>query len=150
MGLTIDNGQLMTSIPGSEVIKPLKRLVRDIAAKEVNSRSFNKTKQMVDYVQGFGKAERPDLTKRRAPLAVEGLQKKEFAKTATVAVKRRKRSVSERVNVVPKSCPRGWDKPGLQPDPDASNGTSAMADGRCRPPFGTLERFFSRSLLSTS
>ncbi|MDP1730175.1 MAG: hypothetical protein Q8L54_03160 [Devosia sp.] len=105
MGLTVEDGQLMTTLPGNEVIKPLKRLVRDIAAKEVNSRSFNKTKQMVDYVQRFGKAERPDLAKTQAPRSVEGLQKKEFTKTGTAAAKRRQKSVSERPNVVPKNCP---------------------------------------------
>jgi hypothetical protein len=56
-------------------------------------------------VQRFGKSDRADLSKTVPARAVEGLQKREFTKTAaTPATKRRQKSVSERLIVVPKNC----------------------------------------------
>ena len=62
LGLTVENGQLCTVLPGSELLKPLKKMVADIAAKKVDSRSINKTEKMIQHVRGFGKADKPDLS----------------------------------------------------------------------------------------
>ncbi|BCH23582.1 hypothetical protein [Mesorhizobium sp. L-8-3] len=104
LGLTVKDGQLSTTLPANEIIKPLKKMVRDIADKKVNSRSFNKTEQMVNYVRGFAKADSPDLTKKIAERALEGIQKSEFTKTSAKPA-RRKPDPSDRREVVPKGCP---------------------------------------------
>ncbi|MCW5724932.1 MAG: hypothetical protein KIS81_08230 [Maricaulaceae bacterium] len=103
LGLTVRDGRLHTTLPGSEVIKPLKRIVRDIADKEVNSRSFNKTEQMVKYVQGFERPDIPDFTKKSASRPIEAIQKSEF-KITTTRRKNRRPDSSDRRQVVPKNC----------------------------------------------
>jgi hypothetical protein len=106
LGLTVEKGQLCTVLPGNELIKPLKKIIHDIANKAVDSRSFNTTDKMVDYVRGFGKADRPDFTKKVRGRPVEGIQKGEFAKASSAKVGRKKRAaLSARREVIPKNCP---------------------------------------------
>lgn len=104
IGLSVKDGQLLTTLPGDEVIKPLKRFIIDIAEKNVDSRRFNKTVPMLDYVRGLKKADKPDLSKKVAERPVEGIAKAEFQKgAATKKSPRRKKSLpSERLQVVPK------------------------------------------------
>ena len=106
IGIAVKDGQLVTELPGAEVIKPLRRMVLDIAEKKKTSRSFNKDSQMVDYVRGFEKGDKPDLTKKVAERPVEGIEKAEFTKSATKAkATRRRPDPSDRKEVVPRSCP---------------------------------------------
>lgn len=102
IGLSVKNGQLHSTLPGSELIKPLRRMVLDIAAKKVQSRTFNKTEQMLDYVREFAKADKPDLTKKVSERPIEGIQKGEFS--GARARGRQRGTQPERRNVVPKTC----------------------------------------------
>ena len=106
LGLTVENGQLQTVLPGSELIKPLRKIVRDIAEKTVDSRKFNKTERMVEYVEAFGKADKPDFSKKTGSRPVESIQKTEFAPAARARRGATRRSPNaERRHVVPKNCP---------------------------------------------
>ena len=66
--------------------------------------SFNKTERMAEYVRGFGKADKPDLSKKVGDRPIEGIQKSEFSKHPKTR-KRRTTDPSERKQVVPKNCP---------------------------------------------
>jgi hypothetical protein len=104
--LTVKDGQLHSTLPGSELIKPLRKIVEDIANKEVESRRFNKTEQMLGYVRGFGKAHRADRSKTTSERPIEGIQKSEFARaTKQRAAKKKRSGPSERLQVVPRDCP---------------------------------------------
>lgn len=105
LGLTVENGQLHSQLPGSELIKPLKRIVLDIADKTVDSRRFNKTEKMLDYVRSFKKGDKPDFSKKVVSRPIEGIQKSEFAGAARSRGPKRKRLAGERRQVVPKNCP---------------------------------------------
>jgi len=100
VGLSVKNGQLVTHLPGAEIIKPLKRIVLDIANKKVTSRTANKTADLVDYVKRLDKADKPDLTKKVAERPVAGIDKGEFTKPVRARMRRRNRR-----EVVPKGCP---------------------------------------------
>ena len=76
IGLSVKNGQLHTELPGSELIKPLRRMISDIASKAVESRRFNRTEGMVNYVNSFGKEDRPDLSKKVSERPIEGSRKR--------------------------------------------------------------------------
>ncbi|MEJ0069573.1 MAG: hypothetical protein WDO24_13520 [Pseudomonadota bacterium] len=71
IGLKVTKGELRYNVPPSEFIKPLKKIVSDLADKrgKSNSRRFNNTGQMVDYIKGFAKGDKADLSKNgyRAP-----------------------------------------------------------------------------------
>ncbi|MGE0150479.1 MAG: hypothetical protein AB7R87_24200 [Parvibaculaceae bacterium] len=102
IGLSIKDGQLLTRLPGDEVIKPLKKFVIDIAEKTVDSRRFNKTEPMLEYVRGFKKSEKPDLSKKVAERPVEGIQKSEFQKAPVRKKTITRKKSAERLQVVPK------------------------------------------------
>ena len=50
LGLDVKGGKLVTKLPASEVVKPLKKIVLDLATREKRVGSFMKTSQMLDYV----------------------------------------------------------------------------------------------------
>jgi hypothetical protein len=104
LGLTVENGQLCSVLPGTELLKPLKKVIADIATKKVDSRSFNKTEKMVEYVRSLGKGDKPDFSKKLASRPVEGIQKTEFAKAKSQARSSKKSTSTARRQVVPKSC----------------------------------------------
>jgi hypothetical protein len=105
LGLSVASGQLCSGLPGSELIKPLKRIIRDIADKKVDSRRLNTTEKMTDYVRGFGKADKPDFSKAGTSRPIEGIQKAEFVKARSKSgAAKRSASPQERRHVVPKNC----------------------------------------------
>src|SRR5262249_1439623 len=63
LGVDVKNGKLVTKLPAPEVLKPLKRIVLDLASKKKRVGSLMKTGQMLDYIAGFGKGDKPDLAK---------------------------------------------------------------------------------------
>jgi hypothetical protein len=103
IGLTVKDKQLHTTLPGAEVLKPLKKMVVDVANKDVDSRTHNKTEQLVNYVSGFARSDKPDLSKVGAERPIEGIQKSEFA-AATKKAATRRTTTAERRQVVPKGC----------------------------------------------
>lgn len=104
LGLSVKEGQLRTNLAASEIIKPLRRLVREIAEKKVTSRSFNKGDDIVKHLNGFGKPDRADISKRTTERPIEGIQKSEFASAPRPPKPRPNKPTTERPNVVPKSC----------------------------------------------
>jgi hypothetical protein len=105
LGLDVKKGKLVTTLPASEVIKPLKKIVLDLATKERRVGSFMKTQQMLDYIQGLDKKDLPDLSKARgAERTVDEIPISEFPKTTRTGTRRRL-DPSDRREVVPKGCP---------------------------------------------
>ena len=104
LGLDVENGQLTSPLLGSEIIKPLKRMILDIASKSVNSRKFNKTEKMLEYVRKFKSPDRPDFSKKVPSRPVEGIQKAEFTKQKATTTQTKRSSVPDRKQIVPKNC----------------------------------------------
>jgi hypothetical protein len=104
LGFTVKDKQLRTTLPGSELIKPLKRIINDIVAGKVESRRLNKAEQIISYINGFDKAEKPDLSKQVAERPVEAIENAEFTRTGKRTAKPKPAGPSERKQVVPKGC----------------------------------------------
>jgi hypothetical protein len=105
MGLDVKNGKLITTLPAQEVLKPLKKVVLDLATREKRVGSLMKTSQMLDYVGGFDKRSAPDMTKERTEArTVDEIPIAEFGKSSKPATTaRRKPDPSDRKEVVPRS-----------------------------------------------
>lgn len=104
LGVDVVRGKLVTSLPAEEVLKPLKRIVLDLATKEKRVGSLMKTPQMLEYVRSFDKGSMPDLSKATAaPRTVDEIPVTEFGRTTKPAA-RRKPDPSDRKEVVPKHC----------------------------------------------
>jgi hypothetical protein len=104
IGLDVKQGKLVTTLPAKEVIKPLKRIVLDLATKEKRVGSFMKTPQMMEYVGGFDKTSKPDFSKAKTKeRAVEEIPVAEFGRPAKPRP-RQPPDPSARNEVVPKNC----------------------------------------------
>lgn len=104
IGLSIKAGKLLTDLPASEVIKPLKRIVLDLAEKNIRVGSLMKKEQMIGYVGGFDKASSPDLSKRGPERPLESIPTSEFARGIKKRTKPRTQDPSDRKFIVPKGC----------------------------------------------
>lgn len=62
IGVDIKNQKLLTNLPADEVMKALRRMVRDLVNKTVVVTALKKVGQQVDYVSKLGK-DLPDLSK---------------------------------------------------------------------------------------
>src|SRR5713101_8292198 len=62
IGVEINDQKLLTKLPADEVMKPLRRIVRDLASKTVVVTGLKKVGQQVDYVSKLSQ-DLPDLSK---------------------------------------------------------------------------------------
>lgn len=104
LGLDVKKGKLVTTLPAKEALKPLKRIVSDLATKKKQVGDFMKSQQMLDYISGFDKSSAPDLSKTTGEArAVDEIPIVEFGRPSK-ATARRKPDPSQRKHVVPKTC----------------------------------------------
>lgn|GEM_PF-339597 len=61
IGVEITGGKLLTGLPFTEIIRPLQRIIRDLASGTVTVTHLKLQPQMVAYVSGLG-TDLPDLT----------------------------------------------------------------------------------------
>ena len=78
IGVEIENGKLKTRLPAAELIKPLRRIVLDLASETVNVTALKLKDQQTDYVSKLGK-DLPDLAKAgKDSRAVDELADRDF------------------------------------------------------------------------
>lgn len=63
LGLSLESGDLLTDLPQSELIPPLKKIVLDLATKAVTVSHLKKKDDRTKYIKSLGKT-LPDLSKR--------------------------------------------------------------------------------------
>jgi hypothetical protein len=63
IGFDVKGGKLLTSLPPEEAIKPLKRIVLDLAEKKINVTALKLKDQQVRYVSQLGPTDSPDMSK---------------------------------------------------------------------------------------
>jgi len=105
IGFEIDKGKLLTQLPPEEALKPLKRIVLDLAEKKINVTKLKSKDQQNEYINNLKSADRPNLTKKSgAPAAVESMTQKDFAaKPSSTGKKPRTGKPSPRIHIVSKS-----------------------------------------------
>jgi hypothetical protein len=106
IGYDIKDGKLLTSLPPEEAIKPLVRIVLDLAEKRINVTKLKLKPQQVEYVSGLGAADSPNLSKKTGTLRpVEGISEHDFSRGGQAQSKKARSShPAPRVAVVPKAC----------------------------------------------
>jgi hypothetical protein len=106
LGLDVKDGKLITKLPASEIAKPLKKIVNDLATKQTQVNKLMKTEDMLKYVrEDLGKTHLPDLSKTRTTeRGLDEIPTSEFAKVRTPSLPRRKPDPSDRKVVVPNTC----------------------------------------------
>jgi len=106
IGFEIKDTELLTTLPADEAIKPLRRLVLDLAEKAVNVTKLKLKTQQVDYISKLAAVDVPDLKKKGATTqAVRDFTQKDFASPAPVKPKKPKTTPkTPRTTVVAKTC----------------------------------------------
>lgn len=105
IGFEIVNGKLQTELPPEEALRPLRRMVIDLAEKKVTVTDLKSKEQQLEYIRNLKPADRPNLTKRSGILkAIEGIKETDFKAKPTSAERSRGPRHTSRTSVVPKSC----------------------------------------------
>lgn len=106
IGFEIRNSKLETELPAAEALKPLKRLVTDLATNAINVSDVKTKKQQEEYVGKLKAADRPDLgQKTGSVVSVDSMTERDFAPApAAGSTKARTPRTAPRRTVIPKSC----------------------------------------------
>lgn len=105
IGFEIKDDKLLTSLPPDEAIKPLRRIVLDLAEKTVNVTKLKLKPQQIDYISHIAPADRPNLSKKTTTKRpVEGFSEQDFAGTPKKTKKAKAPSKTPRTTAIPKSC----------------------------------------------
>jgi hypothetical protein len=105
IGVEVRNGKLYSDLPPDELIKPLRRIILDLASKTVRVGQLMKKKQQIEYINGLNKKDRPKLAKRNEMRPIEEIRETEFkTKPAQVKDRARRTDPSERKVLVPRAA----------------------------------------------
>jgi len=103
LGLEIKDQKLLTNLPADEVLKTLRRIVRDLAKKTVVVTALKKVEQQVDYVSKLGQ-DLPDLSKRStAQKSIDTFEAQDF-KQSSPAKPKPKAKPNPRRTLIPREC----------------------------------------------
>ena len=103
-GVEISGGKLTTDLPPTEVIKPLRRIVLELATREINVTKLKSKDQQVAYVSKLGR-DLPNLKKRTDGWKpVDELVDQDFNPTPKPKPKPRPRPDPPRKALIPRNC----------------------------------------------
>jgi hypothetical protein len=106
LGFDIKEDKLLTALPPEEAIKPLKRIVLDLAEKRINVTKLKLKDQQIDYVSGLGAGDAPNLSKKSKTLRpIDAISEHDFSrKPQSQSKKARTHRVAPRLTLIPKAC----------------------------------------------
>lgn len=108
LGFDVKEGKLLSGLPPTELIKPLRRMVLDLADGEINVSDVKNKGQQVGYVEGFDKDSLPDLKTKGDLRAIDGIAGAEFIARGNGAPRKKRKKPhsdpSQRRTLVPKRC----------------------------------------------
>jgi len=102
IGVEIKNRKLYSALPPEELMKPLRRIVLDLAQKTVRVGQLMKKDQQTDYIDKLNKSDKPSLSKRGTVRAVENIRETEFKAKPARAKDRKKPDPADRRVLVPR------------------------------------------------
>ncbi|WP_445502677.1 hypothetical protein [Microvirga sp. G4-2] len=109
IGLEIEDDSLLTKVPIAEALKPLKRIVLDLAEKRISVTQLKSVRQQTEYLSSFAAKEMPDFSLQfRAPVPVDRAGQEQAASkiqsNARPKPNKEQPKVPERLVIVPKGC----------------------------------------------
>jgi hypothetical protein len=104
IGADISESKLKTDLPAEEIIKPLRRMVLDLATETINVSSLKNRDQMVAYTKALGN-DLPNLKKRSGDMkAVDEWSERDFKPTPKPKPKPKPKPVPVRKSLIPRDC----------------------------------------------
>lgn len=107
IGFDVADGKLVTGLPKAEAMKPLKRIVLDLASKKMRVTALKSVKQQNDYVAIVLASNGPDLSQASTELkALDSIGSADATSPAAPPkpLQPRLQKVTERTVVVPRTC----------------------------------------------
>ena len=106
IGFDIKDNKLETELPADEALKPLKRMVLDLATDVINVTKVKSRAQQEDYINKLKPADRPDLKRKSgAATPINSMTDKDFTPAAGAPAKKpRAHKAGPRTTIVPKTC----------------------------------------------
>ena len=101
IGIDVKKSKLVSNLPPDEFMKPLRRIVLDLAQKHIKVSKLKDTGQQIEYIDSFGSEYKPDLSKKGKLCEIDAIPKSAFRAQAQYP-KRHKADPSERKTVVPR------------------------------------------------
>jgi hypothetical protein len=99
IGMEIADGKLLTSSPPDEAIKPLRRMILDLAEKTVNVTKLKLKPQQLEYISKFDAVDQPDLKKKTTTQPIQDFTQKDFkAPVQAKAKKAKSASKTQRIS----------------------------------------------------
>lgn len=102
IGVDVKDRKLRTGLPGDELMKPLRRMVMDLATKQVNVSKLKNKAAQLEYVKGFGAEDKPNLKKISDVREIADFKANEFKSTAKPKPTKKSYDPSDRLHVVPR------------------------------------------------
>ena len=103
LGVEIADSKLKSGLEAAEVIRPLRRIVMDLATEQINVTKLKSKEQQVAYIAKLGK-DLPDLKKTTGEVkSVDGLDDQDF-KQPKVKPKPKPKPVPVRKALIPRDC----------------------------------------------
>jgi hypothetical protein len=103
IGVEVSESKLKTDLPAAEIIKPLRRMVLDLANETINVSMLKNREQMIAYTQKLGK-DLPNLSKRSGDVkAVDELGDRDF-KPPPPKPKPKPKPAPVRKTLIPREC----------------------------------------------
>ncbi|UKE42776.1 hypothetical protein KAF26_15240 [Xanthomonas translucens pv. secalis] len=116
LGLVYEDGELLSDLPQGELIKPLKRIVSDIALKKINVSKIKSKDDRLNYLNTLSSS-LPDLSKRTGTLEpLDQLSAQSKTGTAKAGAGSKTKSLIDRKTLIPPNsqCPLNIDDHKLQ------------------------------------
>lgn len=104
LGFDVKKQKLVSSLPADEVLKPLRRIVLDLAEGTKNVSDLKNQTQQIAYVESFERSCRPDMAKTGRLRPIEKLQQSDFKYSAVKSAKRKRvPDPSDRKTLIPRA-----------------------------------------------
>jgi hypothetical protein len=107
IGLDIKENTIVTDLPLEEVIKPLQRIILDLALKKINVTALKLVKQQLDYISKFDLENLPDFSRRTGESLPLDMLDEEILPPAAPIVRQKPPKTPRtpsRTALIPKSC----------------------------------------------
>lgn len=103
IGVAVKEQKLLSGLPADELIKPLKRMVLDLARGDITVTDVKLKEQQAKYIGKFAPSERPDLSRAGSMRPVQDITAADFSSDKGGGSRKRKRNTAtDRKNVVPR------------------------------------------------
>lgn len=107
LGVEVKERKLLSGLPADELMKPLKRMVLDLARGDITVTDIKRKEHQVAYIGKFPAADRPNLGKAASMRPVQDIAASDFSGKPLGGTRKKRNQSTDRAYVVPRAdrCP---------------------------------------------